>query len=319
MSKKVKLQKYPPLLAIVGPTASGKTDLSLLLAKKYHGCIISADSRQIYQQAKIGTCQPNGSWRVANSRWQKILNAKKIYLVQGIPHFFIDELAPNKTYSVVKFQKKANQLIRKLSAVGYLPILVGGTGLYVSAITQGYQFSSAKPNKLLRNKLNKSTLKNLLNRLKKIDPATYKVIDKNNSRRIIRALEYVLTTGQSFINSQISEIRPNTLILGLKTNDLKLLINIKKRTKLLLKLDLIKETEQLLKKYPNSVLLKTIGYRETINLVKKEVDLKEATNLIALHTRQYAKRQLTWLKKMPNINWINNVQQAEKNINKFIS
>ncbi|MBU1039381.1 tRNA (adenosine(37)-N6)-dimethylallyltransferase MiaA [Patescibacteria group bacterium] len=319
MIKKVNLAKKPWLLVITGPTASGKTDLALLLAKKYHGCIISADSRQIYQQAQIGTNQPTGHWQKTNKQWRKNLGIKKVYSVNGIPHFFIDELKPNKTYSVVKFQNQTNQLIHKLSTNSYLPIMVGGTGLYLSAITQGYLFPQAKPNKALQKKLNKLNLKQLLIQLKKADPKTYAIIDKQNPRRLVRALEYVLTTGQSFNKNQQSESRPNTLILGINLNNSKLSSKIKKRTKQMLRQGLIKETTFLLKNYPNSVLLKTIGYKETTQLIKQQINLKETSDLINLHTKQYAKRQMTWFKKMPGITWITSARQAKKIITKNLS
>jgi len=319
MTQKVNPNQNPKLIALVGPTASGKTDLSLKLAKRFKGVILSADSRQLYQHAHIGTNQPIGQWRTANKAWQKNIGQQKIYLVQGIPHFFIDELSPNKSYSAALFQKKANRLISKISRLGYLPILVGGTGLYISAITQSYLFPKAKKSTKLRHQLDKLNTSQLNKKLKKLDPATYKIIDQLNRRRLIRALEYVLLTGQSFQKSQNQKIRPHTLILGLNPTLPKLEKQITKRTKQMIKKGLIKETKYLLRHYPSSVLLNTIGYKETVAYLKKQLTLNQVTNLISLHTRQYAKRQLTWFKKMLDITWLNHPNQALKITKTFIT
>jgi tRNA dimethylallyltransferase len=315
MPQNVKL----PLLTIIGPTASGKTDLAIKLAKKFNGVIISADSRQIYQRAQLGTNQPVGKWRVANGEWQKVFNHQKLYFVKNVPHFFIDFLAPNKTYSAAQYQKEVNKLFHKLFAINSLPILVGGTGLYVSAIIENYQFPGSKPNYKLRKKLETVDTKILLAKLKKIDNKTYHAIDKHNRRRIIRALEHIITTGTAFYTEQKRTLRPNTLILGLNPSKNALCKNIKKRTTQMLKLGLIKETKYLKKYFPASTLLRTIGYKELLPALNDKKLIKSARQQISTHTWQYARRQMTWFKRMPNVLWVKNYPQAQVKIQRFLN
>lgn len=315
MPQNVKL----PLLTIIGPTASGKTDLAIKLAKKFNGVIISADSRQIYQHAQLGTNQPSGKWRVVNGEWQKILNHQKLYFVKNIPHFFIDKISPNKTYSAAQFQKEVNKLFHKLFAIGSLPVLVGGTGLYVSAIVENYQFPRSKPNYKLRKKLEALNTKILLAKLRKLDSKTYRAIDKHNRRRIIRALEHTLTTGTAFYTEQKHAPRPNTLILGLNPSKNELRKNINKRTAQMLKQGLIRETEYLKKYFPTSNLLRTIGYKELLPALNDKRLIKLAQQQISTHTWQYARRQMTWFKRMPNVLWIKNYQQAQVKVQRFLN
>ncbi len=310
------------LIAIVGPTASGKTELALRLARKLKGAIISADSRQIYQKLPIGTNQPAGRWLIANSKWQKIFGKKKIYFVKNIPHFFIACKKPNQSYSVAQFQKEVNKLLKKLSRLPasrfQLPILVGGTGLYVSSVVEGYQLPPGRPDFKLRKKLDKLSNKELLARIKKLDHLTYKRIDKKNHRRLVRALEYVLTTGQSFFKAQQKNPLPNSLIIGLSIPRPQLYLQINRRVDQMMKRGLLKEVRWLVKKYPNSPALKTIGYQELVPVIKKGADLNQAVELIKQHTRNFAKRQITWFKRMPQVTWVKNYQQATRIINKFL-
>ncbi|MFA4819220.1 MAG: tRNA (adenosine(37)-N6)-dimethylallyltransferase MiaA [Patescibacteria group bacterium] len=315
MPKKV---NPPPLVAIIGPTASGKTALAIKLAKRFKGAVISADSRQLYQHAQVGTSQPIGRWRMANGKWQRTTGNKKIFKVDGVPHFFINELSPAKTYSAAEFQKRTNELIPKLFAIGYTPFLVGGTGLYVSAIVQNYNFPSSTANIKLRAKLEKMTLAELNKKLAKLDKLTYSKIDKFNRRRLIRALEHVLTSGQSFYAAQTSTPRPQTLIIGIETSSAKLKSAINRRTRQMIKNGLTRETQYLQRHYPKSVLLKTIGYQEIIGYLEKKYDLPTALELISLHTSQYARRQMTWFKKTPNIAWVKNERTAIKRVKDFL-
>ncbi len=310
--------KFNKIIALVGPTASGKTDLAIKLAKKFHGVIISADSRQIYQGLPIGTNQPDGRWQVADGKWQKVFNKQKIYLVNNIPHFFIACKKPNQRYSVVQFQKDVNKLLSRISTTNYLPILVGGTGLYASSIIEGYKFPAGTPNLKLRKKLDHLSTSTLLKKLKKIDQQTYKFIDKKNRQRIIRALEYVLLTNQSFLKAQQKNPLPNSLLVGINIPRSQLYTRINNRVEQMMRQGLFKEVKWLIKKYPRSPALKTIGYQELVTVIKNNTNLSQAIELIKQHTRQFAKRQLTWFKRMPQINWIKNYQTINKVINNFL-
>lgn len=308
----------PPIIAIIGQTASGKSDLALTVAKKFNGAVISADSQQIYCQAKIGTNQPSGSWRPANSKWQKTTGKKKLYFVNTIPHFFIDTLSPNKQYSAALFQAETNKLCLKLSTAGILPILAGGTGLYVSAIVQDYKFPQGKPNLALRASLDKLSTGNLLKKLKSLDYSTWLVIDRSNRRRLVRALEHIMTTGQSFSLTKQKNIRPNTLIIGLKPIKTSLRHDIIARTEKMFRLGLIDEVTSIKNKYPQSPLLQSIGYREIANFLNNKINKNDAKQLIINHTWQYARRQMTWFKRMPNIYWIKKPAVAEKLVKQFL-
>jgi tRNA dimethylallyltransferase len=315
--------KSQPLLVIIGPTASGKTDLGLKLAKKFKAYIISADSRQLYKYAPIGTNQPVGEHKIGNRELRSFFGPRKLYLVKNVPHFFINTTLPTKTYSAAEFQKEAYKLLNSRFSIpdskALLPILVGGTGLYVSAITEGYEFPSLKANPKLRKILARLSTPKLLSRLERLDPSTYQSIDKNNRQRLIRALEYVISSGQSFILSQKRQPRPNTLILGLNPSKEKLRLAIAKRTDQMLKNGLLKETTYLAKHYPKSILLKTIGYQEVLPVLKKQRSLEEARTMINNHTWQYARRQLTWFRKMPNITWVKNYSQAENLLRRWLA
>ncbi|MFH1867302.1 MAG: tRNA (adenosine(37)-N6)-dimethylallyltransferase MiaA [Patescibacteria group bacterium] len=311
---KPKQVKLMPLLAIVGPTASGKTDLAIKLAKKFHGVIISADSRQIYKGLPIGTNQPTG-------KWKNFLGQKVLY-VKDIPHFFIGNKKPSQRYSVAQFQKEVYKLLNKISYIldsrFQIPILVGGTGLYISSIIEGYKFPPGTPNLKLREKLNKLSNLVLLQQLKKLDAKTYKSIDKKNRRRVIRALEFVLSTKQSFFSLQQKSLHPNALIIGINVPRQKLYSQINKRVDKMMKHGLIKEVKWLLKNYPQSPALKTIGYQELVPVIKNGADLHQAVELIKQHTRNFTKRQLTWFKRMPKLIWITNNHQVEKLVKLFL-
>ncbi len=300
----------PPLIVILGPTASGKTELALRLAKKFSGFIISADSRQIYQGMDIGTSKPEGKL--------KKIKGEKIFFVQDIPHFMIDIIPPDQEFTLADYQK---QVYKILATSQKLPFLVGGTGLYISAIVDNYQLPRGKIDKKLREKLNKQTNKELLEKLKQLDPSTYMVIDKNNKRRLVRALEYVITNKQSFARAQ-KKGSPlfNTLQLGIKIDREKLYQRIDRRVHQMIKAGLIDEVKKLLKKYPpNLPAFDSIGYREIIDYLEGKINLEQAIKLIQQNTRRYAKRQLTWFKRDSRIHWIENTRQAEKLIKEFIS
>jgi tRNA dimethylallyltransferase len=169
-----------PLIVILGPTASGKSNLAIKLAKKFNGEIISADSRQIYQEMDIGTA--------------KITKEE----MSGIPHYLIDIVKPDQEFTLAQYKKLAVKIIKDVQKRGKLPFLVGGTGLYIQAVVDNLEIPQVKPNKKLRNKLEKLTNQELLNQLKKLDPLSAVSIDPNNKRRLIRALEVCLIAKKPF-------------------------------------------------------------------------------------------------------------------------
>lgn len=303
------------LIVIVGATASGKTSLALALAKKYQGYIISADSRQIYQGLDIGTAKPPRSPAPAE---QKTFLNQQVYWVENVPHFLIDIITPDEEFTLADYQREVFAIIAKNKSQ---PWLVGGTGLYLSSIIDNYQLPQGKINQELKAKLARMDSQQLRQQLKRFDPHTYEYIDKNNKRRLVRALEYVITNQQSFYE-QIKKSLPRyqCLLLGLYQDKAQLDELIKTRVELMLSQGLIAEVAQLLKKYPpDRPAFDTIGYQETKLYLQGQITRAELAELIVTHTRQYAKRQLTWWKRYPQINWIKDFQAADELIANFLT
>jgi tRNA dimethylallyltransferase len=290
------------LIVVLGPTASGKTGLAIKLAKKYNGEIISADSRQIYKHMQIGTAAPTKDE------------------IEAISHHLVAFEKPNHNFTLAEFINKANKKIKRIQRKGKVPFLVGGTGLYISAIVDNYDLPKGKIDMGLRKRLEGKTSDELLKYLHEIDPDTAKVIDKNNPRRLIRALEYVIINNKSFIKNQASKTSPyNILQIGIdiKTNELERRIDM--RTEQMIEHGLIKETEKLLDKYDATLpSINTIGYQEIIQYLNNEISLDEAVGLVKIHTRQYAKRQATWFKRDKRINWTKNFTEADRFTRQFL-
>jgi len=289
------------LIVILGPTGSGKSDLAIKLAKQFKGEIVSADSRQIYKEMDIGTAK---------------VTKKEM---QGIPHYLIDIVKPNQDFSLAQFKKKAVAQIKEIQKKGRVPFLVGGTMLYIQSIVDNLQIPEVKPDKKLRTKLENKTNQELYNQLKKLDPKALEVIDVNNQRRLIRALEVCLSTGQPF--SQQKQKGPalfDILQIGLRPDKQVLDKKISQRADKMIKAGLIKEVEKLIKKYGTKPYsMSGIGYQEIIPYLEKKISLNESKELIKIHTRQYARSQMSWFKRDKRIHWIKTYQEAEKLTRKF--
>ena len=291
------------LIVILGATASGKTGLAIKLAQKYNGEIISADSRQIYKQMTIGTAKPTKDE------------------TDTIKHHLIDCEKPNHNFSLAEFIKKANRRIRSIQIRGKIPFLVGGTGLYISAIVDNYDLPKGKIDMGLRKRLENKSKAELLEYLDELDPDTAATIDKDNPRRLIRALEYVIINKKSFSKNQQRNNSPyNILQIGISLDQSELNKRIELRTEQMINHGLVQETTKLIKKYDETLpSLNTIGYQEIIQYLNNEIDLIKAIELIKIHTRQYAKRQMTWFKRDKKIHWIEFQWQADSLVNKFLS
>lgn len=281
------------LLVLLGPTASGKTALSIELAKKFNGEIISADSRQVYRHMDIGT--------------DKIPLDKR----EGVPHHLIDVVDPDERFTVADFKRAAEEKIEEILARGHLPMLVGGTGLYIRAITKN--FAIPKEDKVLRAKLmaelSKFGKEALHDKLKKLDPAGAAKIHANNVPYVIRALEIVMATGKPK-DDQKNPPRYSCLQIGLKWPREKLFERIDGRADDQIKRGLIEETKRLLAMGYSRELpsMSGLGYREIISYLDGKITLDAAKELIQKNTRNYAKRQLTWFKKDDEIVWVDNVK-----------
>jgi len=297
---------HKKLIVILGPTASGKTSLSLKLAKKINGEIVSADSRQTYRELNIGTAKP--------TRKQ----------LKQIKHYLINIKNPNQRYTVSQYKKEAIKAINKIIKSGKVPFLVGGTGLYIKSLTDNLEIPEVKPDWKLRNKLESEIknkgLKSVYDKLIELDPEAAYIIDKNNPRRVIRALEIALKTKKPF-SQQRKKGQPlfDFLEIGLNPGDKKLIKIIDERTNEMIKNGLIKEVRKLIKKYNKKLhTFDAIGYREIIDYLDKKTSIKEALEKIKKNTWHFAKRQITWFKKDNQIHWIKNQTEAEKLIKNFL-
>lgn len=285
------------LLVIVGPTASGKTSLSIELAKTYNGEIVSADSMQIYRGMNIATAKPDEKE------------------MQGIKHHLIDFLNISETYSVGKFVNDAKAAVDEIINDSKLPILCGGTGLYIDSFLNGIDFVDNSADLELRAELNKLAdekgIDYLLKKLIEIDPASYmRLYEDRNQKRIVRAIEFYKTTGVT-ITEQIEKSKNvdseyQYLIFGLKANDRQYLYDrINKRVDIMIENGLVKEAEDMLKSDMSETASKAIGYKQLKPYFNNEATLEECIDRIKLETRHYAKRQLTWFKRNSSIIWLN--------------
>jgi tRNA dimethylallyltransferase len=289
----------PPkyLIVIVGPTAIGKTALSVLLAKHYSCEIISADSRQFYREMTIGTAKPT----------KREMNEVK--------HHFIDSLNINDRYSAGQFEKDALSKLDELYKTNKICILVGGSGLYIDAVCNGFH-ALPKDDELknyLDNELEAKGLEHMQAMLKEKSPHSYQLIDLKNKRRVLRALELAIITENKAISikSIPKALRDFSVIkIGLSIERQKLYERINSRVDTMIQSGLLEEATSL---YPhkNLISLQTVGYREIFDLLEKKYDKQRAIELIKQNTRHFAKRQLTWFKKDNEIKWFDPYKEEE--------
>lgn len=286
-----------PLLVITGPTASGKTDLSIKLAVHFRGEIISADSMQIYRGMDIGTA--------------KVTEDEK----QGIPHHLIDIINPNENFSVAKYSELAKERINMVFNNGKLPIMAGGTGLYINSVLENISFGEFSEDtdyrehlRSLANEKGGSALKEMLF---KVDPLSAERLHQNDINRLIRALEVYKVTGKTITDwnkeSKKDETPFDSLIIGLTfENRQSLYERINKRVDIMLQNGLVDEVNGLLESgvNENCTAMQAIGYKEIVKYFNNQISLDEAVEIIKRESRRYAKRQLTWLRRNKNIKWI---------------
>jgi len=275
------------VIAIVGPTASGKTAYSIELAKQIGGEIISADSRLVYMGFNIGAAKPT------------------FEEMDGIPHYMIGIVEPEIMYSAGLYKKEAQKLILDIHNKGKIPIVVGGTGLYVDTLLKGYNLPDAKPDYELRKKLEQNSTDDLYSMLLKKDKSIEKFIDSKDRKKIIRALEIIEQTGDTLSNTRsFEQSQFDVEWIGRNLERDALYKRINDRVDLMVEQGLIDETKDLLKKHGRIYnLVNTIGYREIIKYLDGEMTLKDCLELLKKNTRNYAKRQLTWFRRNDKIKW----------------
>lgn len=275
------------VIAVVGPTASGKTAYSIELAEKIGGEIISADSRLVYKGLDIGTAKPTVAER------------------KGIPHYMIDIVEPEVEYSAGLYVKEARKCIDDILSRGKIPIIAGGTGLYFRILLEQYDLPEVPPNYQLREELKKLDSTELHSILRDLDSEAADKIYENDKKKLIRYIEIIKSTGKKISESRgISEPEFDVEWIGCNFPRDILYERINKRVDMMIENGLIEETKQLLNKHGRiNNLLYTIGYQEIIAYLDGEMTLEEASALLKQNSRRYAKRQLTWFRKNENIKW----------------
>lgn len=286
-----------PLVAVVGPTASGKTRLAIDIALKYRGEVVSADSMQIYKKMDIGTAKPS----------------KKE--MRGVPHHMIDIIEPHERYSVAQYVTDAKKCIEEIYTRGNLPVLAGGTGLYVSSLVDNISFSETVRNDKLREQLAEIAAEQggeaLLNILREFDPNMAEQLHPNNTGRIIRAIEVYRTTGVTMTETQIKSRQTEPIyklcMIGLNfPNRADLYRRIDMRVDMMLKMGLVHEVENVLRSgiTREETAMQAIGYKEIAAALNGMMTMDEAIDKVKRESRRYAKRQLTWFRRDKRIRWI---------------
>jgi tRNA dimethylallyltransferase len=317
-------------LVLVGPTASGKSELAVALAKKFNGEIISCDSRQIYKGMDLGTGKVEGNWRPIPIAFhpervgprEGSLKNRKIFVYKSIPHHLIDFINPKKQYSAALFKQQAQKAIADVTARGKLPILCGGTAHWIDAVIYNQPLPDVKPNPKLRAKLEKQSVDVLFKRLTKLDPRRAANIDSKNKHRLIRALEIVLTTGKPVANEtwNVKHEAYKTLWLGINQPQPILFEKIKKRLKQRLDQGMVKEVTRLHNQGLSWKKLESFGleYKFVSLYLQKKLSYDEMFEQLFTAIKQYTKRQMTWWKRNKEIHWINNFIISKKLVEKFL-
>ncbi len=291
-------QNKPFLVVIVGPTASGKTELSIEIAKKFNGEVISGDSMQVYKQMDIGTA--------------KVTQDE----MEGIPHHMIDILEPDESFSAYEFKKRAEACIEDIINRGKLPIIAGGTGFYIQSLLYNYAFEdeTVSPEKMQivhaqLVELEQYNNEELHHYLASFDSESAENIHPNNRKRVLRAIEYYLKTKKLLSSrKKVQQFTENydTLLIGIEMSRETLYFKINKRVDIMLGHGLFKEVQQLVEQgFETSQSMQAIGYKELVPVVKGNMNMDDAVEKLKQHSRQYAKRQLTWFKNKMNVHWLN--------------
>jgi len=301
----------PKVIVIAGPTASGKTSLSIDLAKKIDGEIVSSDSMQIYKDMTIGTAKPT------------------IQEMDGIPHYLLDFVSPDTRYSVADFKKDAECAIDSILKKGKVPIIVGGTGLYIDTLIYGVEYPEIEFDEEYRNQLmeiakSNEGLEKLYYEAEKIDPQAIQKISQNDKKRITRILELYKATGKTKTElekiSRANGVKYDYRVFAINMDREKLYERINLRVDIMIEQGLIEEVENLVKKYENfPTAMQGLGYKEVVEFLDGKISKEEMIDKIKQETRRYAKRQLTWFRKNKNIVWIDGLANREENVDFIIN
>ncbi|HEY9121948.1 MAG TPA: tRNA (adenosine(37)-N6)-dimethylallyltransferase MiaA [Brevefilum sp.] len=301
-------QKKKPLVVIVGPTAVGKTSVSIDLAKRLNGEIVSADSRLLYRGMDIGTAKPGEEEQA------------------GVPHYLIDVADPDERWSLAIYQREAYRIINDIHARDKMPFLVGGTGQYIRSIIEGWNIPAQLPDYALREALNswadKIGSEGIYEGLRLLDPEAAEKIDYRNQRRTVRALEVIFKTGQRFSDLRRKQECPyQPIILGIERSREELYERVDQRIEMMLNDGLVNEVRGLLDAgySPNLSTMSAIGYSEIIQYLQGEINYEDAVALIKRNTRTFVRRQTNWFKPDdPRINWFDASPDLAERMESFV-
>lgn len=295
------------MIAVVGPTASGKSTIAVLLAKAFNGEVVSCDSMQIYKRMDIGTAKVSADE------------------MQGIVHHLVDFLDPGEEYSVSDYVRDATKAVSDIEGRGKIPVFCGGTGLYITSFLSGMEFSEFENDSAVHERVQKFLEENgkeaLFERLNVIDPESAKSIDMNNIKRVVRAVEVYETTGVAASEwnrrSKENAVKKDCLVIGLDYSDReKLYERIDKRVDIMLENGLVEETRRLFDEgvLETKTASQAIGYKELVPYLEGKTSLEECAEVLKRNSRRYAKRQLTWFRRNPDISWIYRDEMTEKQV-----
>lgn len=293
------------VIVICGPTASGKTSLSIELAKRINGEIVSCDSMQIYQEMNIGTAKPT------------------VEEMQGIKHYVLDFISPEERYSVADYKRDAKKAIKEIINKGKTPIVVGGTGLYIDSLIYEIEYPNIKFDEDYRQQLEKRVkeegLEKLYEEAEKIDPSAIQKISQNDEKRILRILEIYHATGKTKTQQEIeSRKKPaeyDYRVYGLKWDREILYERINKRVDKMIEKGLIEEVKEILKKHKEfPTAMQGLGYKEVVEYLNGNDTKEEMIEKIKMETRRYSKRQMTWFRKNKQTIWLDGQAEVESNI-----
>ena len=293
------------VIVICGPTASGKTNLSIEVAKRLNGEIVSADSMQIYKEMDIGTAKPTEEEK------------------QGINHYLLDCVSPDKIYSVAEYKKDAINALEEIIKKDKTHNVIGGTGLYINSLIYGIEYPEIEIDLEYREELEKIAetegIEKLYEMAKQIDEEATKVISPNDKKRICRILEIYHATGKTKTQQEI-ESRKNgpkydCLVFGINMDREKLYERINKRVDIMIQNGLIEEVKGIVEKYKKfPTAMQGLGYKEVVEFLNGNVSKEEMIDTIKMETRRYAKRQLTWFRRYENITWLDGLDDVQKNV-----
>lgn len=290
-----------PIIVLTGPTASGKTAISLEIAGRHNCEIICADSMTVYRGMDIGTDKPT------------------LVDMKGIPHHLLDIINPDEEFNVAIFVQKVRELVDEIHSRGKVPMLVGGSVMYIDAYIYDYQLPEVAPNQELRDELNGKTNEELFKQLCDRDPDCEWTVDRHNKRRIIRAIEICTASDKPLAEQKKKMPFPdNVLYLSVDRDREELYAKIDSRVDEMFRQGFVDEVRGLHTKYDHNTAMQAAGYRQIIQFLDGEIELETAIAKTKQVHRNYAKRQLTWLRRNEDAKWIKNAAEAEKLISKFL-